>query len=73
MERFNEIPPQLEALLETDDFNTAADLLKRYVKRNDQVDGVLPGPVSKLYSLLEREEPDLKGLSDMLNDARNDL
>ena len=62
LDRFNEIPPQLEELLDMDDFEGAAELLKVHVKTNKQIDGVLRGPVGKIYNVLENEEPDLKAL-----------
>ena len=73
LQRFDSIPDQLEPLLDEDDLEGAADLLKAFVKTRKQVDGVLPGPVDLIYAMLREENPDVQAVRKMLVEVRKDL
>ena len=51
----------------------AADHLKSYVWSEDNIDGVLPGPVSNIDAMLNQPEPDVAAVNYMIKDVRKCL
>ena len=60
--------PIIEEHLAEDRFIVAADLLRRNVQSDDEPEGVLQLSISSIYGILEKEEPDLTTLREMLAD-----
>ena len=60
--------PIIKEHLAEDRFIVAADLLRRNVQSDDEPEGVLQLSISSIYGILEKEEPDLITLREMLAD-----
>jgi len=65
LEKFDEIPAQLKQLLDDDDHEGAIDFLKPFVETDKQYDGIIPGPLSKLFAILDSDDPEA-GMRNML-------
>ena len=71
--RFEEMLPTVKSHLDDDEYLQAAELLKIHVMNEMQIDGVLQVAIVTIYGLLEGDEPNIKGVNDMLAEQYRSL
>ena len=70
LELLESIPEKLKPLLDDEDYMAAANLLATHTKTSNQNDGVLTAKPSQYYALLEKDNPYVVAVHQLLDEGR---